>query len=939
MNPDWSSIRSHYETTGEPLRTVAERFSVPFSTLGKRAVREKWQRSVPQNGNTDGDSNGNRPALFPEIGNKNGNKHGNSEVLFPENGNNLGNKPALFPSDGNKNGNKNVNNGSLFPPVGNKLVPTNGNNFSIPAAINDWDRLTAARFYLEDLKWAVHHLYPPDKGEEKERGKKPWCKGWRDHKAADVTLDDLNKVFGAATSNNVGVVVRPPFVAVDLDSKADSGESVRAWLAEHPQLADVPRERTGGGSHLHFICRDLPLHLLKARKAPSAQINEKVTAELYVNGLNLVVAPSVHKSGHRYIWEVTGPVPEVRWADLNALFGFEKPEEKKDASAKSAGKQKRWWTVFKGDLASLDILALFRSAELLGECIDPDESKWAVRCPWEHEHSGELKDEAGSDTVVFASQAPAFKCLHSHCAERTMEHVCAWFENQTPGVIDKHCTMLRGEFADEALAKSELHSPWDEPAEDILRRLTRDFGEPFYFSTNRDGEREVSDFNYLYWSAQFAFENLLIYEPCANQFFTYEAGRGLWCWQTEATVRDLIAGYLLDYSRRLNQPILETRRSPERLAGMITALKARTEQREPFRRHGQVIHLANGMLHLDTHPPELRAFGPRYFSLHQCPVAFDQDAHCPRFLNDLVYAAMDHEDALLLQLMGGLFLTGRNNWQKLLILTGTGGAGKGTIARILQQLVGMENVKQLRTRLLEDRFELDNLEQASLLVGSDVDGDFLSCSGAKVIKALTGGDPLTMEAKGGRKREVLGEHNILITCNDRLRVKLDGDESAWKRRLLIIEFNRAAACQIDDLDRVLLGEEGSGILNWFLLGAVRLGEVSRTRGRFPAGAAQEERIESLLAESDSLRLFVKARIERCTEDSLTTEEILSAYENYCALQEWEALARKRFDQQLGPLMMEFHRAPKRNDLKRGGSTKRGFMNVRVIETPDLNTNP
>ena len=92
MNPDWSSIRSHYETTGEPLRTVAERFSVPFSTLGKRAVREKWQRVMPQNGNS--------PALFPEIGNTNGNKHRNSKVLFPENGNNDGNKPALFPQTG-----------------------------------------------------------------------------------------------------------------------------------------------------------------------------------------------------------------------------------------------------------------------------------------------------------------------------------------------------------------------------------------------------------------------------------------------------------------------------------------------------------------------------------------------------------------------------------------------------------------------------------------------------------------------------------------------------------------------------------------------------------------------------------------------------------------------------------------------------------------------
>lgn len=80
MNKSRRVIRSHYETRGEPLRSVADRFDVPFSTLGKRAVREKWQRSVPPNGNKDG----NTTTVFPEIGNKIGNKHGNSDVLFPK---------------------------------------------------------------------------------------------------------------------------------------------------------------------------------------------------------------------------------------------------------------------------------------------------------------------------------------------------------------------------------------------------------------------------------------------------------------------------------------------------------------------------------------------------------------------------------------------------------------------------------------------------------------------------------------------------------------------------------------------------------------------------------------------------------------------------------------------------------------------------------------
>ena len=225
---------------------MPKRFDVPFSTRGKRAVREKWQRSVPPNGNT----NWNKTAVFPEIGNKIGNKHGNSEVLFPKNGNNNGNKTAVFPEIGNKIGNKTA----VFPEIGNKignseaLFPSNntlaakngsawkdpaaksgskngsntelaakngsawndpaaksgskngsntelaaksgsagndpaaksgsknGSSFHIPADINEWDRLTAALFYLRQFHWAVHHIFQPTKGEDKEQGKRLWCK-------------------------------------------------------------------------------------------------------------------------------------------------------------------------------------------------------------------------------------------------------------------------------------------------------------------------------------------------------------------------------------------------------------------------------------------------------------------------------------------------------------------------------------------------------------------------------------------------------------------------------------------------------------------------------------------------------------------------------------------------------------------------------------------
>jgi DNA polymerase-1 len=316
-------------------------------------------------------------------------------------------------------------------------------NYTIPAEINSWTRLEAAKFYHSTLGWAVHPLNASDQGKDNERGKRPIFRGWPSHTAAEVTPEFLREHFANGSNHNIGVVVRAPFVHIDLDSKPDAGESVRAWLAMQPQLAGLPRERTGGGAHLSFICRDLPDSVARPKKAITMQVNSNVTAELYTDGMNLVVSPSVHKSGTNYSWEVTGNIPEVSWAQLKAWFGFEEPRPTKRGRPR---KEPSWIVAYKGDVRTLKLKELFQSQAMLGRCLAPDIGKWSARCPWSEEHSdrgADWKPDA-TDTVIFAdTKPPGFKCLHGHCAERGLEHVCKWFEQRNPGCVDEHCTEMR----------------------------------------------------------------------------------------------------------------------------------------------------------------------------------------------------------------------------------------------------------------------------------------------------------------------------------------------------------------------------------------------------------------------------------------------------------------------------------------------------------------
>ena len=313
---------------------------------------------------------------------------------------------------------------------------------SIPSDINTLDRLAAAQFYATTLGWAVHPLLAPDRGDPQERGKKPILKGWRQHTASEISPDFLTKYFGNGSTHNIGCVVRAPFVHVGLDSKPDAGASVQTWLATQPDLAAVPRERTGGGAHLAFICRDIPEEILKAKKAQACQINDKVSAELYLDGLNLVLSPSVHKSGHQYCWEVTGDILDVKWADLCRWFGFATPESKKCGRP---GKDKPWWSKWNEDLRTLDLAGVMEDLGRLGDCLDPDQNKWSVRCPWEANHSNGATDAPGSDTIIFnqAETMPGFRCLHAHCDSRCIKDLVEWAEKEKPGIIAARCANLR----------------------------------------------------------------------------------------------------------------------------------------------------------------------------------------------------------------------------------------------------------------------------------------------------------------------------------------------------------------------------------------------------------------------------------------------------------------------------------------------------------------
>ena len=264
-----------------------------------------------------------------------------------------------------------------------------------------------------------------------------------------------------------------------------------------------------------------------------------------------------------------------------------------------------------------------------------------------------------------------------------------------------------------------------------------------------------------------------------------------------------------------------------------------------------------------------------------------------------------------------------------MLLTGTPGGGKSTLLEIIEAIIGPANVCQLRTEHLNERFELSRFLRKTMLSGKDVKGDFLQTEGAHVLKALVGHDLLSAERKGSNSEfQLRGEFGVAVSCNGRLQVKLEGDVDAWRRRLLIIRYEKPKPCKrVPDFAKKLLSEEASGILRWMVDGAIEHIRECDAIGDYRLTDAQLGRIDQLLAESDSIRHFVKERIHPAEGSDLTTAEIVSAYLDYCSDQGWLAFSSKTVERNLPDLMLDLYRSALNTHVERNGKRQKGYPNV------------
>jgi P4 family phage/plasmid primase-like protien len=509
---------------------------------------------------------------------------------------------------------------------------------------------------------------------------------------------------------------------------------------------------------------------------------------------------------------------------------------------------------------------------------------------------------------------------------------------------------------EEIVWPENVHVPWRAAAEatqeqkerEEFAALIQQYGEAWSVS-----EKGKMTLNQTFFAAFFAKKHRVLYSPEEARFFRYQGdATGLWAEQTADAVRWELCADMKEIADETQMGQLINLRTTQLENAVLAKIRGAVERWEAFKRAispktkraRALSHLLNGMLDLDEAPPALLPFSADYMSRAQLAVALVAEADCPRFKKDLLESAIpDADDRLLLQKFAGQFLLGVNLSQMLPILTGTAGGGKSTLVNVFTAIIGERNVGQLRTEHLHERFEIFRMLNKTLLTGVDVPGNFLMSEGAYVIKGLVGGDLLDAEPKNGNQTfQVRGELNIIITCNSRLKVKLEYDADAWRRRLALIPFEMPPPPTPDpSFVQKLVASEGSGILNWMVEGAVMLLQDLADTGRIRMTAKQKARVSSLMAESDSVRNFARNGVRKAVGNKITSEQVSAAYVAYCERRGWAPMPSSVVERQLPDALLELYQATKSNDIKTDNDAKpkRGYRGIDIVSetkesTPD-----
>jgi putative DNA primase/helicase len=313
--------------------------------------------------------------------------------------------------------------------------------------------------------------------------------------------------------------------------------------------------------------------------------------------------------------------------------------------------------------------------------------------------------------------------------------------------------------------------------------------------------------------------------------------------------------------------------------GAVGHLNADLDPPSWIGRHGaahhppaQMIGCANGVLDLTTR--EVHAHTPALFNTVSVPFDYDPNAKPPtawlQFLNSVW--PNDEPSVALLQEYVGYVISGRTDMQKMLLLIGPTRSGKGTIARMLAELVGRGHVAGPTLASLGTNFGLSPLLGKPLAIVSDARlGSAPADAVVERLLSITGEDMLTVDRKFKEPWSGKLSTRFVILSNE--LPKFRDASGAIANRLVILQMTESFLGREDRALDLRLRAELPGILAWALQGLDRLVH----NGRFTVPSSSDDATNLMMDLASPVSAFVRERCRRGPSEDVSRDRLYDAW--------------------------------------------------------------
>jgi P4 family phage/plasmid primase-like protien len=289
------------------------------------------------------------------------------------------------------------------------------------------------------------------------------------------------------------------------------------------------------------------------------------------------------------------------------------------------------------------------------------------------------------------------------------------------------------------------------------------------------------------------------------------------------------------------------------------------------------LAVANGVLSYEESAWVIRPHRREDFRTTLIPLTYDPQAQAPRFIQFLheVFQGTKDRDFRIkgIQQALGYTLIASCHLERFFMLIGRGANGKSVLLKVVEALVGSEQVCAVQPSQFENRFQRAHLDGKLANIITEI------AEGAQMadaqLKALVSGELSTAEQKFQPPFDFYPIATHWYGTNHMPNTRDFSD--ALFRRAMIIEFpNTFLGDQQDVRLFEKLQAELSGILNFALAGLADL----LTTGQFVTVESSNKAIDEWRLEADQVAQFVTDKTCRTKGEFVAADQLYSSYRSW-----------------------------------------------------------